>query len=271
LAFDLDGTVVHHDGILTDRNAAALAAVQASGCRLIICTGRGPESAEPYRAAIGVDGPCVYYNGALVADYPANKLLSVTHLPVEAAAACVKLAHRGEIYLQIYLHTPVLGREVLMAEWTDEEALFYYRHTGRQAVIGSLDEALKGGAGFLGVIKAMFIAAPEKLDALRPDLDAAMAPWAASITRTHSRYLEVMADGVSKGSGLLTALNHYGITPADTLAMGDEENDLPLLQAAGRRAAPSNAKPSVLALADTVFGDCDEDGAAEFLAELKTY
>ena len=62
--------------------------------------------------------------------------------------------------------------------------------------------------------------------------------------------------------GLLGALEHLGIDPEETLAMGDEGSDLPLLRAAGIAVAMENASEIVKAAADFVTASCDEDGVA---------
>jgi hydroxymethylpyrimidine pyrophosphatase-like HAD family hydrolase len=72
---------------------------------------------------------------------------------------------------------------------------------------------------------------------------------------------------VSKGEGLRIALDRRGLKPAEAIAFGDEENDLPLFAAAGFSVAPANAKEPVRRAADLLVPSNAEDGVAAFLEE----
>jgi phosphoglycolate phosphatase-like HAD superfamily hydrolase len=78
--------------------------------------------------------------------------------------------------------------------------------------------------------------------------------------------LMVLPAGVSKGTGLLAALIELGISPHNTLAVGDAENDLALLEAAEVGVAVANAVPSLRAHADLVLDEPDGAGVAALLS-----
>ncbi len=76
----------------------------------------------------------------------------------------------------------------------------------------------------------------------------------------------IVPAGVTKGTGLLAALDELGLSPHNTIAAGDAENDLALLHAAEVGASVANAVPSLAAQADLRLGSRDGDGVAELLA-----
>ena len=78
--------------------------------------------------------------------------------------------------------------------------------------------------------------------------------------------LMVLPSGVSKATGLVSALDELGISPHNVLAAGDAENDLALLQVAEVGVAVANAVPSLRAQADVVMDEPDGDGLAALLA-----
>ena len=80
--------------------------------------------------------------------------------------------------------------------------------------------------------------------------------------------IELLALGVSKASGVAFVAEQLGISPAEILAIGDMPNDLPMLDWAGRFAAPANAHEVVLTTVDVVLADCDEDGVATLIEQL---
>jgi Cof subfamily protein (haloacid dehalogenase superfamily) len=266
LALDLDGTILGLDNRISGRTQRAIRACKTRGIKLILCTGRSPESAEDYRAALEAEGPQVYFNGAVVADMPGGRAPAVVLLDKAVADFCVDLARKLGIYFQAYLPTlDDTSGNLLMAEHWGAEAEMYWDHTGTRAHIGDLKEAL-AHPGRRGCIKGMFIADPPVLDTIRPYLTERFGSL-ASITRTHDKFLELMSPGVSKGRGLITALNRRGLNAAEVIAFGDEENDLPLFQAAGFSAAPANAREQVRAAADFLTPPHFEDGVAAFLED----
>jgi hypothetical protein len=76
----------------------------------------------------------------------------------------------------------------------------------------------------------------------------------------------ILPAGVTKGTGLLAALDELGLSPHNTIAAGDAEHDLALLHAAEVGAAVANAVPSLAAQADLRLGSRDGAGVAELLA-----
>jgi len=80
--------------------------------------------------------------------------------------------------------------------------------------------------------------------------------------------LECSARGIDKGSGLLGLCEALGMEPADCIAVGDAENDLPMIRAAGLGVAMGNAKPEIQARADRVVADLDHGGCAEAIRLL---
>lgn len=81
-------------------------------------------------------------------------------------------------------------------------------------------------------------------------------------------FFEVNAPGVDKGSALLDYCRARGIEPARTMAFGDNENDVPMLVAAGTGVAMGNAPAHVQQVADRVTSSNDEDGIAVVVEEL---
>jgi Cof subfamily protein (haloacid dehalogenase superfamily) len=267
LALDLDGTILRPDTTLSERTVLVLKACMGRGVQIILCTGRAVAGAERFRQAIGTEGPMVYYNGAEVVDMPAGTVLSAALLDLEVADFCIDLARQRGLHFQVFSPAIPGGLgETLMIEKNGPEAEMYRRHTGIRPVLGDLKKAIAGG-GMPGCIKGMFIAEPEAQEQIRPLL-AERFGGRVYTARTFPTFLEIMPAGVSKGSGLRAALERRGLDAAAVIALGDEENDLPMFETAGFSAAPANAKEKVRQAADVVIGSNADDGAAVFLEEF---
>jgi hydroxymethylpyrimidine pyrophosphatase-like HAD family hydrolase len=275
LALDLDGTVLLPGAILGERTRKALTACIERGIRVIFCTGRSLDSADKFRRAAGAEGPIVCFNGAITASMPDGNILGSSFLEREAAEFCVDIALRENIYYQAYFpaksadiisgrFSPGGGpREILLACGGRREAEEYLRKTGIQAVFGGLKEAL-ASPDFSGCIKSMFITSPEMIKKIRPEIEERFGDN-IYLVQSSPVFLEQMRAGVSKGEGLRIAADYLKLNKENILACGDEENDLPLFSAAGYSAAPANARKEVLAAASFQFGDCAEEGLAQFI------
>ena len=265
LALDLDGTLLGPKAVLTERTRRAVQSCVNKGIAAVFATGRAVESSEKYRIPVGALGPMVYFNGAIVADMPLGKILHSTLLAKEIAAFCADLSREKSVYFQMYIPGTTEKGQPLLAEMESSERDMYHKHTGLLAEIVDLEEVLKRPA-VQGCIKAMFLAEPEILDGIRPIIEGRFGSE-VYVVRSTRTFLEILNPRVSKGQGLLLALENRGIKPEETIAFGDEENDLPMFKAAGLSVAPANAKESVKSKADLVMGSNAEDGIAAFLEE----
>jgi Cof subfamily protein (haloacid dehalogenase superfamily) len=260
LALDLDGTALLPGNTFSARTLDALKACMKRGIDVIITTGRSVEAAEKYRADMGTEGPMVYFNGAEVVDMPSRKILSANLLAPEVAVFCTELSHSMGIHFQAFLPG---SPEFLLIERESPEAEMYREHTGLVPVLGDIVKAVSA-PGFGGCIKVMFITEPSLHDPIREQL-ARQFGNSITVARSYPTFLEIMKAGVSKGEGLKTAMALRGLEAGEVIALGDEENDLPMFSVAGFCIAPANAGEKVKGAADLVIGSNSEDGVAAFI------
>ena len=263
LAIDLDGTLLRPDKTLSTRTLHALRSCMDRGIGIILATGRAVGSGEKYRKQIGASGPQIYYNGAQVVDMDAGKLIHKKYVDPGPILFCVRMAREMGLYYQAFFPAEEGTGEILMAERMAEEAETYIKSSGVKIVIGDLEEHLSKATA---IIKGMFITPEKNHEKLRLRL---LEKYGESlyIVQTTPIFLEILAEGVSKGSGLEYALSYLNIKKEETIAFGDEENDLPMFDIAGFSAAPANAKEKVRKAALFHIPPDEEDGVASFLEE----
>ena len=270
LVLDLDGTLLRPDKSLSDRNLRALRSCMEKNIRIILATGRAVESGEKYRKQIGTQGPHVYYNGAEVVDVSAGKIIHAQYIDPQPILFCVQLARQMNHFFQVYFPEGASGcshedgqtlGEVLMADRMTAEAEGYEKSAGVKIITGDLEDHLNK---VNAVIKGMFITAQENHEKIRSLLKEQFDE-SIYIVQSTPIFLEVLAKGVSKGSGLEHALDYLHIKKEHTIAFGDEENDLPMFKVAGFSAAPANAKETVRKAALFQIPAEAEDGVAVFL------
>jgi len=272
LAFDLDGTILGPDSVLSERTITAVNRCMKRGLKIIIVTGRAIEGAEPFRASLGAEGPMIYYNGAVIAEFsakipaemPDNRIIKTTLLDKKKAETCVDISREMGVYCQIYAFNE--NKIPLLTERDRPEKEMYHKHTGILAELVDLKEAI-GRTEVSGCVKIMFLAEPEIFAKLRPRLDELLGD-SIYIAQSHRTFLEVMDAKVSKGQGLSFVMERLSLKREEVIAFGDEENDIPMFASAGFSVAPSNAKNTVKAKADIVVGSNADDGVAAFLEEF---
>ena len=86
-----------------------------------------------------------------------------------------------------------------------------------------------------------------------------------AVAYTGGTLLTVTAAGVDKGSALLALCEAMGVDPADAIAIGDSDVDVPMFEVVGHSVAMANASDAVKAAATTVTASADEDGVAKAL------
>ncbi|HZC04175.1 MAG TPA: HAD family hydrolase [Ktedonobacterales bacterium] len=259
VALDVDGTLLDPSHNLTSRTRTAIEAAQRGGTVISLATGKLLASVMPLLSELGVGGLHITCNGAALMD-------AATGLPV--AAWSLSDAHIEMALAAIHAVAP----EIAVAWYTtdaiytdaprgllDETLAAYHEPPVRH--VARLDHALPPPLKFLMTGDHARLLALR--DALRDRIGSSV-----TVVRTTSDFVEVMAPGVSKGVALRELAARLEIPREATVAIGDGENDIALLDAAGLGIAMGNAMPALFAhAAQTTLSNAD-DGVAHALERL---
>lgn len=252
ITIDLDGTLLRSDGSVSDRTVRTLQAVRDKGVVVAIATGRMYQTARPYGERLGLgDSPLLLFAGGLIETLESKKILFQQVIPREWAQELADLARRRGWQLQTYID------DVLRAARDDEWIRDYERITHSKACIcgddfyhvqGDCNKLLsRGGHNDLVARKALI----EKT-----------FPGRFNVLFSAPTFLEIMPQGVDKGEGIRRLGELYGIGNDEIMALGDSQNDLDMLKAAGFPVAMANAAEEVKAAAAYVTASNDDDGVA---------
>jgi hydroxymethylpyrimidine pyrophosphatase-like HAD family hydrolase len=263
VASDLDGTLLRPDETVSERTREAIVAVRRAGITLVLVTGRPPRALAPIAARIGVGGIAICANGAVVWDLDAGTMVDVTPLAADLAAGLVRELREaipGVLFAVELEHG--FGRE---AGWTDGTGPPRPRLVERETPEVLEDDALELVTG--PVVKLLVrhptLPFPEVARRARQAVgEQAVVTWAGT------RLLEISAAGVTKAWALERLCARLGVRRQQVLALGDMENDLPMLAWAGHSVAVANAQPDVLDAADEVTASNLDDGVALVLERL---
>ncbi len=251
---DLDGTVRSRALGITPGVRAAIAAARERGVRVCLATGRMWRSAAPWVRLAGADPPAVLYNGGQVFDFAAGRLLYERRLPREAARAALAIVHRDpEVQPHLYLRDTVYvhRRHPLTEAYAADDGLSY-------EVVPALEDLLAEDPH-----KLLVIGPPDRVEALGRAVREGGVPVHA--VQSEPTYLEILPAGVSKGTALRAMIATLGVAATDVIAVGDNWNDLEMLEAAGLGVAMGHAPAAMRARAGYVCGTSEEEGFREVL------
>jgi len=255
VAIDLDGTLLNSSGRMSAANAAAVTKVVAAGVAVAPATARWYQAAVQPFAPLGVPTAAIAAAGADVRD-AAGKVALQRALPADVARAIARIVDQDGWMATLATPERAYRRSDVLPPWAANapEWLVPVTHL-RDADLSQL----------LSVLAEV---APE--DARL----AAFVPWSQQLTMRSARsfngnqLVTLTAAGVDKGVGLRALCEAMDIDLRDTVAIGDDDVDLPMFELAGLSIAMGNADPAVRAAADIVTKSADDDGVAAALLGL---
>ncbi len=253
LALDLDGTVVEPRRPVRPAVVAAVKRAISAGIRVTIVTGRMYVGVKPFALALGLTGPIVCYQGAVIADAQTGRFQREISLPYAVARRIYEIATPLGYHVQFYRD------DRFYVESDNAYAELYARTSGTAAVVvASLLDAFRGHDS----TKVNIVTDPERAaDALA--LMQRTVGDSAYVTRSNPEFVEMLSPACNKGAAVRLVAEQYGIPMERVMAIGDSYNDVPFLEAAGFAVAMGSAPLELKTLADAIVGDVQHDGVAE--------
>ena len=259
VAVDMDGTLLHDDKSISDYTLNVLRKIVEKGVILVPASGR---PLEGMRAAVlnNVDGIkyAICSNGAMLMDVPEEKSICEAGISTEKAVEALKYIE--QFPTAVYAQTDKGTFREVGWEKTGLSAKYPYIKfsEGNVEDLGTFLET--------SGVKVMKMGAFALKDGLAEELLAKGSPIPGIVfLRTGDGIIELNSTSASKGNAMCTLCEKLGISMENVLAIGDNENDISMLQAAGISAAMGNAEDDVKQAAKFVAGNNEEDGAAHFL------
>jgi Cof subfamily protein (haloacid dehalogenase superfamily) len=240
--------------VLRLRTRAAITATRAAGIHVVLVTGRMFQSVRRYALEAGIDDPVVCYQGAVVAEPVSGRWLRHVPIPLELARETIAaLNDEG------FGHNCYVDDELYVAEVTEAAKRYAnFQHIELHPVGDLLDWLDRPPT------KLVVIDDPQVLD----DLKRRMLDRFAGrlyIAKSLPYFLEFASPDVTKAAGLEFLAEHLGFTRERTVAFGDGENDIELVDWADYGVAVDNADDRVKKIADFVCPSVDEEGVAQVL------
>lgn len=269
IALDMDGTLLLSDHrTLPPENIEAIRRADAAGIRVCICTGRMLEDASDFIHRLDLPCMIIAANGARASDGPLPEgrvLLRRSFAPADARRAIDALLPFGLM---------VNGFEDGLVSTVQDGTGRVYHLVERGLIPVRYGKAALFAAAERGLMKLFAVG---QGSGIGDDRDPRIAPAReavrtalpdAQITSSAQGNIEVMPEGVSKGTALAAVAEQMGLTRENVMAVGDAANDLSMLRYAAHSVAMGNASPEVLSVCRHRTATNDEMGVARIISRV---
>jgi Cof subfamily protein (haloacid dehalogenase superfamily) len=258
IATDLDGTIVNHDGRISDRTVNTFKRARDLGVEIFFVTGRPPRWMPEIRDAFGF-GSAICGNGAMLYDLMGDKVLEEW---------LIELPEQLETVKRLRLAIPEVSFAVESHSYFHREKAYIPRWDVGLDNIGvhTIEEVLKSPAlKMLARCSQQNLSSDEMLDIALTELDGLVT---VTHSNPHDSLLEISALGVSKGATLARMAERLGITADECVTFGDNPNDFSMLEWTARSYAMSDGHPDAPTFAKGIAEPCEADGVAKIIEEL---
>jgi Cof subfamily protein (haloacid dehalogenase superfamily) len=267
LVSDMDYTLLNKDKEISERNREAVRKAIEKGVHMVVATGRIYTSARVYAKLLGVATPIIASNGAIIREASYNnpketeRTIYIDNLSMEAVKEMIRLSHKYKIFCHYFTDDTIYSEKLVnvslrYTEWNK------YLGEEDQVKVRVVDDLYKEIVqGKVEILKAVVVDGDsEKIRGLRNDI---VETGIVSVSQSMKDNLEVMNKGVTKGNAVKMLAQMYGIKREEIIAIGDNENDMSMIEYAGMGIAMGNAEESLKSVANYITGDYQKDGVAE--------
>jgi Cof subfamily protein (haloacid dehalogenase superfamily) len=258
LVLDIDGTIAGQSNDIREPVKQAIRSAQAKGIQVAIATGRMYCSALRFHQAVGSTLPILAYQGAWIQDPITQKIHQ--HLPVSRATAEQLLdyfesdALRSLLSVHFYINDQLYVREV-----TSETQIYAKRADIQPIPVGDLRKALTSEPTKVLALSDDTAVIDQLLGSLRKQY----TPAELYLTKSVATFFEATNPAVNKGAAVrYLAEEMLGLNAHNVMAIGDNFNDVEMLEYAGLGVAMGNAPLDVQYVAQWVAPSVEQDGAA---------
>lgn len=257
LALDLDGTTLDSNGEIPDANRAAIRAAEEMGVLVTIATGRRFRDARPVGLALGLNAPLITHNGALIKYADSQKTVACDLLSTETSHEVVRVgkAFGGDALVSTdphcngtLLYDRISENNIPLKKYLRWSETLHGGEAGREGVVHvpSLEDILHDKEivhiSFSGNCAPMI----ELETTLREELGKNVTLLATIYPTLDFTLLDILPPDASKGHGVKRLAEMHGLTHENVMTMGDNFNDLEMLEYAGTPVVMGNADAKLL-------------------------
>lgn len=260
IACDLDETLLTLENTVSAKNVEAIQKADALGVKFVLATGRGFRTVQDTLREIGLQEKeneyVISFNGGAVTENKGNKLLHLEGVSFEFASEMYQRGLDYDVCIHVYTKDDVYVYNLVEKERAHLES--------KMEVIEIFDDNID----FLKdeeIVKILYMH-EERTYLNQIEEEVKEVTTDSDVSYSSNRYLEFNYKGVNKGAGIRFLAEHLGIEISETIAIGDNYNDLPMLETAGLSVGVQNMVPALKEKMDYITtATNNEDAIAEVI------
>ncbi|HEX4132579.1 MAG TPA: Cof-type HAD-IIB family hydrolase [Pirellulales bacterium] len=265
LALDVDGTLVNSRDELTPATIAALRRASDAGLRIVLATGRRYSRALPLVEPLGIDAPIISASGALIKRPLDHSTIHCASFSRPLLCSLLGIVERSGYDAILYGDTYGQGYDYYCRTLSVEHpelAEYLALNQNCERIWPELMRAPPEGV-FAGFVMGSRDEMTALHEALESELPEALYTHVIRSPRYRGYMCEIAPAGETKWAGVHRLAMEWNIAPHEICAVGDDVNDLPMVEAAGLGIAMGNAAPELKAAADRIAPTHDDDGLVQ--------
>jgi len=258
LALDLDGTIIGDSRVVSPAVRQAIAAAQRKGVMVTLATGRMHSFAVPFAQELQIAAPLISYQGGMIRTPVGGEIIH--RATMRRGLVLDVLEWQAQHNREVVLYA---GDDAYVAHARHPEA-FFLGDVGERCIwVDNLRNVLDKHEP----MKMILFVQPEEGRNIEAQLKERFSPQ-AEVTRSHAFIVEISPPGVSKADALQRLAVYEGVPRSQVMAVGDQDNDAPMLAWARVGVAMGNASTASRTAADWIAPSLVEDGAAAAIEQF---
>lgn len=265
LVSDIDGTLLNNAKDITEQTRQGIYKLIEKGVKFVIATGRVyPAAKWPY-IDLEIDGPLITCNGALVKDTKTGEIIYERPLDMALAKRVSDICARHDVYFHYYTENAIHAEkyDFILKKFAELSKKLPEEKKVPTEVIDSYDAFLDRGETLYKI--GVYCDGGESSQKM---IEEIMAIEGIACYKSLSNSFDIMAEGVSKADAIAQLNKYYGIKREETIASGDNENDIDMIKYAGLGVAMDNAVDAAKDAADYVTVSNEEDGLLKVIEKF---
>lgn len=258
IATDIDGTIIKKGKDFTPNVKNCIQTLTQKGIKVILVTGRMHSATLPVAKILGLNTPIISYQGGLVKEFE-GKTLYQENLNSDYAKEIIEWARKKDIHINLYLDDKLYVEQDndIIKDYTEGKFVDYTVCNFDNLEINNVNKILAIDPNNAELVTSWV----EELKNLYPDL---------YIVKSTPYFCEIGSNKAKKSLGLKFLCQHLGIKREEVLTIGDQNNDIDLIEYGGIGVAMGNGTTELKNCADYITDSVENDGFVKAIEKFVT-
>ena len=256
---DMDGTLLNDDKKLSDKDVQTIKKLQDFGIKFAVATGRHDSMIKSYLKHLDLQVPVISCNGAIVREPFSDQIFLSEALPAAQSLQVIEICKERNADFHIYGHESIIGEKL-------NRKMLYYHNLNQTLPPEEQTKLVKVPDCKDAVLNDSeplykFLIISDRNKDLLDIMDDVAKIEGLTVCQSMPKLCDVMKEGVTKAYALQKLSESLGIKRKEIVAIGDQLNDIDLIEYAGLGIAVANAEDTLKEKADIVTNSTNNEDA----------